>query len=422
MLKRFNNSFLFLFIIVSVSVTAYFYLASVTDQSTEKIPLTGFEKSGFNKWTSLESEIEFIKKIEEMSKRVIVTEKGMSTEGRPIHLIKITNGLHSNDELIGKQSILIMGAPHGDEPVGREVALRLIRDLALTNNKEKLNLLDISAVLVLPTPNPDGRYYNIRENIDGINNNRDHLNLKTQESIVIGNVLNKYSPDLIIDLHERPKSIKTDVQFLWPRNLNVEQKLYDLNKKMIKHELMDSTEELGYTVDLYGSPGGLGNEDETILRNLGALRYSITVLVETAGLQSPVDRINTQTDVLESLLNYYSDNFEEISAIVDGAPLRKMKEYFGKNGTFYFSGADNYKENLKRMKTKICGYLLDDSQIKTIQKHIDLFSIKVKKTKKDNNFIPMSQPMLTIIPYLVDERSTNSEVKAIPLTDCSTID
>lgn len=378
---------------------------------------TEFEESGANTWTSLENEVEFLNKINSMSNRVNVSIMGNSEGGHPIHLVSVSNpSILAN--LNNKRTILIMGSVHGDEPAGREMTFQMIKKLAFTNEMDSLDLLKKVTVLFMPTPNPDGRLRNTRGNFYNVNNNRDHLNLISEENKVIAKVLNEYKPDIIIDAHERPKSKKTDIQLLWPRNLNVEKDLYEINRRMVEDVVWQDLEEKGYSVDQYGSPGGLGGESERILRNLGSLRYSLTILIESAGKHDPLKRVDAHINTVNSVIGFYIKNFDEITSIVDNAPNNKQAEYNDAKGTFYFKGADNYKSESQKMDEHICGYLLSPAQLKEIKDHIELFSIEFEEMNEKRIFIPMDQPMLTVIPFLVDERAEFNEVKGVPLTDC----
>src|SRR5690625_6575349 len=110
---------------------------------------------------------------------------------------------------------------------------------------------------------------------------------------------------------------------------------------MVNVKVMQDLEKDGFNTGLYGSPGGLGDEREGILRNLGALRHSLVILVETAGAQTPEKRVIAQRSVIESLLDFYHIRFDEIAETVDDAPGKKQVQYNEGNDSFYFEGADN---------------------------------------------------------------------------------
>jgi len=393
---------------------------ALEEQDIGDLPTTEFEDNGGKEWTSLEGEIEFIKKIAERSDRVSFSEIGSSVDGNPIHLVRVGYPeAPTEEDLENERNMLIMGTPHGNEPAARDLSLKLIRDLAFTDDEERLELLEKSSILVLPTPNPDGREENIRQNSWGIDNNRDNLNLMTPENQTLASVLNQYEPDIVVDAHERPSGTTPDVEMLWPRNLNVDEELYDLNVEMVESYIMPDVEEDGFTTDLYGSPNGAGSGDERILRNLGALRHSLTLLTESAGAVEKADRVDMQESIIYSALNFYQERFDDIANIVDGAPERKKQE--GKEATepFYLEGRDDNEDTIRTMDPPACGYLLHTEQTEKIEKHIDLFSLETEKVSENGVFITMDQPMMTVIPLLLDERAQYNEVDGLALEDCT---
>src|SRR5690625_2052761 len=66
-----------------------------------------------------------------------------------------------------------------------------------------------------------------------------------------------------------------------------------------------------------------------------------------------------------------------------------------------------------------CGYLINSAQAEQIEKHIELFSLETEEVSEHGVFISMAQPMMTVIPLLLDEQSSSSEVNGKRLTDCS---
>lgn len=415
-----NNVFkkihLLVVVLLFLTISPFTVLASNTSDVPENLPTTGFEDRDETTWTTLEEEEEFIQEIAEMSDRVRVTQEGTSVEGRPIHLIRVGNPLLSDEEIANGRSIYIAGTPHGNEPAGREMTLKLLRDLAFTNDENMVEMLNKSTVLIVPTPNPDGRAANIRRNAMDIDNNRDNLNFDTPENQVTSGVLNYFKPDIIVDAHERGGT-DPGIEFLWPRNLNVDEQLRDLNQEMVEDHIMPDVEADGFTTGYYGSPGGAGGGDERILRNVGGLRHSLSLLTESGRGYEPAERVAMQTSSVESVLAFYQERFDEITEIVDGASERRAAD--GKNPEipFYLDGADNWSPT-KVLDKKPQGYLMTASQADEVSKHIDLFSIE---TENVNNgvFVTMHQPMMTVVPFLLDARASYNEVDALPLYNSS---
>lgn len=390
--------------------------ADSENDSTE-LPTTGFEDRDSDGWTTLEEELEFMQELAEKSERVSFTEEGTSVEGRPIYLVRVGYPTPPADDDIAKgRNILIMGTPHGNEPAGREMTLKMMRDLAFTDDEDLLELMTKSTILFVPTPNPDGRFANTRGNAWGIDNNRDHLNLNTPEMQTVARILNKYSPDITVDAHERPSGSNPDMEMLWPRNLNVDEELRALNIEMVQDYLLPDVEEAGFTTGLYGTPGGAGGGDERILRNTGGLRHGLSLLTESAGRAEPVDRVDMQMETAKSVLRFYQERFADVVNVVNSAPLRKATEGKDSSIPFYLDGADNW-DPTNILETKPLGYLLNTSQAKQISRHIDAFSLKTEKVSEHGVFVTMNQPGMTVIPLLLDQRASHNEVDGLPLYD-----
>ncbi|WP_010531675.1 M14 family metallopeptidase [Lentibacillus jeotgali] len=420
-----NKAFIPFIIILSFLLTlGPFSVAAESGTKTLDAPeetlTTGFEDRNGDGWTTLEEEAAFLEDLTEMSERVSYTQVGTSVEGRPIRLVRVGSPEPPSDEEIAEgNSILIMGTPHGNEPAGREMTLELMRDLAFTENEEMIEQLQDATVLFVPTPNPDGRAANTRGNAWGVDNNRDHLNLDTPEMQTVAGILDKFQPDITMDAHERPSATgNPDMEMLWPRNLNVDEELRALNKELVQDYMIPDVEEAGFSTGLYGSPGGAGGGDERILRNMLGLRNGIGILTESAGSQEPLERVEMQREAADSVLRFYRERFDDVTEVVNEAPERQAEAGADPSDPFYLDGADNWDPTIV-LDPKACGYLINSSQADEVSKHTDLFSLQTEQVSEHGVFVTMNQPMMTVVPFLLDERANYNEVNGLPLDNCS---
>lgn len=414
MLNRINILFFALLLAILVAVSGKTEQIVYADPD---LPTTGFEDSDGAEWTTLEEEIDYLDEIAAMSDRVKITQEGSSVLGKPIHLIRVGNPLLTDEEIANGRNIFIMGTPHGNEPAGREMSLKLIRDLAFTDDPQLLELLNKSTVLFAPTPNPDGREANRRTNDWGLDNNRDNLNITSPENEFVANILSYYKPDMTVDLHERPSGTSPDIEALWPRNLNVDEELRQLNIKLVEDYVFPSAQGDGWTTGLYGSPGGAGGEDERILRNIGGLRNGIGLLTESAGNAPKLDRVDMQESVTKAALNFYYDYFDEIATVREGAKERRAQDGIDPNVPFYLDGADNWDPTMI-LESKPMGYLFTDDKASEVERHFSWFNMEVEHLET-GAFVTMNQPMMTVVPLLFDERAKYNEVSALPLYSLS---
>ncbi|MFA1821833.1 M14 family zinc carboxypeptidase [Virgibacillus oceani] len=380
-------------------------------------PITGFEDRFGEEWTTLEEELEFIQAVSGLSDRVWYEEVGESVLGRPIYMTYVGAEQRTKEEVQDGRTIFIMGTPHGNEPAGREAAFKILRELAFTEDENMLEILENATVLIQPTSSPDSRAANMRTNANGLDNNRLHLSLDQPENVVTASILRDYKPDITFDAHERPTGSSPDIEFLWPRNLNVDREIYELNVELVTDYLIPDSEADGWSAGLYGSPTSAGRGGATNLRNMSGLRHGLGVLSESAGNQEKEDRVEMQMSSYRSLLSFYHERFDELAAAVDGASERKQAD--GANrAPFYLAGEDDTPHLVEIMDPPVCGYLLDAEQAESIELHIDLFELQTEETDDGGLFITMAQPMMTVIPFLMDERTPSNIIAGSPIEEC----
>lgn len=396
--------------------------AQQTVESSVEPPTTGFEDRDGDGWTTHAEELVFLEELAEKSERVTYDQVGTSVEGRPIHLVRVGYPAPPSDEEIAAgRNMLIMGTPHGNEPAGREMTLKLMRDLAFTEDPELLEQLSDATILFIPTPNPDGREANTRRNAWGVDNNRDHLNLNTPEIQAIAGVMNQLRPDITVDAHERPRATgDPDIEMLWPRNLNVDEALRTLNIELVQDYMRPDVEAAGFSTGLYGTPGGAGGGDERILRNMAGLRHGLGILTETAGRQAPKERVEAQMQAAQSVLRFYRERIDDVAQVVSEAPIRKADEGADPSKPFYLDGADNWDPSDEGvLEPQPSGYLLHTSQVRDIRRHIELFSLETERVSGNLVYVSMNQPMMTVIPLLLDDRAQFNEIDGLALYDPS---
>jgi hypothetical protein len=381
-------------------------------------PVTAFEEREGTSWTTHDEELAFLAEVVAASGRAEMSAIGTSIEGRPLHLVRVAHPTPPTDaQIAGGRSILVIGAQHGNEPAGREMALQLLRDLAFTSDPELVELLGTTTLLFIPTANPDGREADSRTNAHGVDTNRDHLRLLTPEARAMARVLRDFTPDIVVDTHERPGGTNPEMELLWPRNLNIHGPVRDLSREMVEDYLFPDLAGAGRTRGLYGpSPGPPGDDNEHILRNATGLRHSLGLLTESAGQRPPADRVAVQMETMHSVLRFYRERASEIGHAVGTAPGAKALAG-GQREPFFLRGADNDPPDpVDTLDPAPCGYLLHAEQAGLLARQVELLPLRTETVSATGVFLPMDQPLMTFVPLLVDARARGALVGAFPLT------
>jgi hypothetical protein len=126
--------------------------------------------------------------------RVRLEEIGRSVEGRAIHLVAVGSG---------ERRVLLWSQMHGDEPSATP-ALLDVADYLLADAPAGA-VLDGLTLLMVPMLNPDGVERGARRNAQGIDVNRDALNLATPEGRILKAVRDRYQPVLGFNLHDQDR-------------------------------------------------------------------------------------------------------------------------------------------------------------------------------------------------------------------------
>jgi murein peptide amidase A len=134
---------------------------------------------------------------------------GKSIENRPIEYSVLGSG---NDV------ILILAAIHGNEPAGVPLVKKLAEHL-----QQHPQLLNGKMIILLPAANPDGFAHNNRNNVRGVDLNRNfdtrnrinnagngYYPLCEPESLAIHQLIGKYAPDRIVSIHQPLANIDYD--------------------------------------------------------------------------------------------------------------------------------------------------------------------------------------------------------------------
>lgn len=140
--------------------------------------------------------VERLKALEAKHKEDLTLEQiGRSFEGRSIHLLRLGSG---------PRKVLLWSQMHGDEPSATPALLDLA-DFLLSRPEEPevRAILAGTTLLMIPMLNPDGVERYQRRNAQGIDINRDALNLATPEGRLLKAIRDRFQPELGVNLHDQ---------------------------------------------------------------------------------------------------------------------------------------------------------------------------------------------------------------------------
>jgi len=162
-----------------------------------------------------------------------VTELGKSFLQKHIYKVKIGTG---------KKRILIWSQMHGNETTGTKAIFDLFNFFKAPKTQKRLRdqILETCTLIVIPILNPDGAKKFTRVNAQEIDLNRDAVDLKAPESILLNTLLHDFKPHYCFNLHDqRPifsvgvESNPATISFLAP-SINEERTVTDKRKETMQ--------------------------------------------------------------------------------------------------------------------------------------------------------------------------------------------
>ena len=403
--------------------------------SAAEPPQTGFEANGGTAWTTHEEELAFLAAVDQATERVDLEVIGQTSDGKPLHLVRLGFPRPRAASVARTEPVeLHICTQHGNEAAGRDACLSYLRDLAFTTDADLLKQMAETTILFVPTVNPEGRAGNTRANLEGVDINRDHLNLVSPESRAVAKVVRDYEPEISVDHHEYgpgvPVAYDDEVLYLWPRNLNVDAEIRELGVEFSKEHLNPCLAEQGYSSDEYGlyAAGPVdvtqtaGDGDEGIARNLMGLRHTVGILVESGVTQNLLNgpgevmtaenqkrRVASQMATIGCTLTFVKANADRLVAAQQGSVARKIAEGRDQSAPVYFQGQDEDTTIAGDAPPTVeaaapCAYDLTAAQAEELAGIFELQGI-VATPRPGGVRVLMAQPAEPVIPLLLDARN-----------------
>ena len=186
--------------------------------SSQKLPLTIFEKSSGTETAAYEEGIEFYKTLANQFGTVKMMEMGLTDSGKPLHLVLFSKSKNFDIPSLksdpSKVFMLINNAIHPGEPDGVEASMMLIRDMAAGKILQEAS--DNVVLAIIPFYNIGGvlnrnsgsranqngpKEYGFRGNARHYDLNRDFIKQDTRNAASFAEIYHLIDPDLFLDTH-----------------------------------------------------------------------------------------------------------------------------------------------------------------------------------------------------------------------------
>jgi len=296
--------------------------------------------SNLSRTPSYAATVAWLRKLDAASPDVSLVSIGRSAEGREIWMAvisrekKLAQTGHSSKPLL-----LIQAGIHSGEIDGKDAGLMLIRDLTVRGTSRKL--LDGANLLFIPILNVDGHerssiYNRInqkgpvemgwRANGRFLNLNRDYGKLDTPEIQAVVKVMNRWQPDIYVDLHV---SDGIDYQYDVTFGYNLKNAYSPAIAQWLESELRPAVsadlERMGhipgplvFAVDNRDASKGIqaGPSSLRFSHGYGDVCHVPTVLVENHSLKPYRQRVLGTYVLVESLMRVLAEKGEKLREAV----------------------------------------------------------------------------------------------------------
>jgi hypothetical protein len=189
-----------------------------------KRPLTRAERTNFTETSHYDDVITFIDSLKLLGAKISTGSIGKTIEGRELPYVIASRPLITTPaeaRRLNRPVAYIQANIHAGEVEGKEAMQSMLRDLLFDKHK---NVLDSIVLIVQPIYNADGNekwgpqeknrgaqngpeMVGTRQNAQGWNLNRDYIDADAPETRGAFAMLNKWSPDLFMDLHTTDGSL-----------------------------------------------------------------------------------------------------------------------------------------------------------------------------------------------------------------------
>lgn len=317
------------------------------------------ERSGYTETSNNADVLEFLSALAAESNKVILTTIGTTAGGNQIPMLIVGNPAPATpaDLINGNRiAVYIQANIHAGEVEGKEATMMLARDIA---GGKYSDLLDHLVLLIVPDYNADGNdkirpenrahqggpEKGVGERANGMNLdlNRDWMKLESPEArAVVGQVLNRWNPVLLVDCHTTNGSFHTETMTWSPQlHPSSDKQVMDYTiNTLLPTAAATLKEEFGYDSIPYGNFRDRNNpslgwstfgHEPRYTTNYMGLRNRLSVLLETYAYADFKDRVQSTYGMLVGLLKQCAADAAGIRSLVASADERAYAREHGRD-------------------------------------------------------------------------------------------
>ncbi len=376
--------------------------------------VTHFEQSGEMESPSYNDTIAYFRRFEEKTKMAKLITMGVSSQGREIKCLVVARENHFTPQKAkrsGKAIVLIQNGIHPGEIEGKDASMLLLREILVT--KEKKDLLDNLVLLFIPILNVDGherlspynrpnqngpRMMGFRTTALNLNLNRDFMKADTPEMKALLRLFSTWLPDFYIDNHT---TNGVDYQYHVTYGMEKHQIIFGALGKWGQEKFIpfvkSETTKKGFLVTSYIELIGKELEDgfsdwtsrPMYSNGYSALHNRLLLLIETHSLKPFSNRVYSTKAMVESSLQFISENYKELKEINRKADRESVRRYADGKTSFpiVFQGTDEFTMmdfkgiEYKREVSPVTGSAVKSYTGKPVDIKVPCFN-KVKITKR----------------------------------------
>ena len=316
-------------------------------------PLTRPELTEYRETSRYDDVMGFVRAVTRGNPRMHLTRFGYSYEGRELPLVVVGDVADPSPEAVlasGRLRVFVQANIHAGEVEGKEAVQELLRDLAQGRNARWLDSL---VLLIAPIYNADGNErvartnrplqngpiggMGQRANAQGLDLNRDHMKLEAAEARALVLLMNRYDPQVLMDLHTTDGSVHGyHLTYSTPLNPGTDSAIVSLLRDAWLPEATRRVKARdGWDIWYYGNlPGGPGlGEGETergwytfdyrprFNNNYIGLRNRFAILSEAYSYASFEERIRVTLHFVEECVDFAYRHASEVRRIVAAADV-----------------------------------------------------------------------------------------------------